>query len=259
MEFHKIPDKKYYVFTNDRDYSGLTVRKTKPIIKDSESKLYKIFQKTLVTLNKEELMEVYSESGTNHYQSYTGKTFYYIEIYNVVTWLKNKLGNGSKIYYDSINDYGEDNRYKENIAPKDLPDDATRVFKVIILNEDAELITKRTEKEKNFINISDGIKSDKKIYKHFIKPTLQSIFDEFGLRAGDECIYFESKDNLVKFIKKAIQEIIVKRFEDAGITATVDKQFGGTRSNYIYGTETIFQSKDFHIIEGGINEKILSE
>ena len=254
MEFHKLPDKKYYVFDGCRDYSGLSVRKTKPIIKDSESKLYKIFQKTLVTFNKEELIEIYDEYGSNHYQSYTGKTLHYIEIYNIVNWLRKRLNN-NKIYYDSINDYDEENTYKSNVAPKDLPDDATKIFKVIILVEDAELITKRTEKEKNFINISDGIKSDKKIYKHFIKPTLQSIFDEFGLKAGDEVIYFENKQKMVNFIKKAINEILIKRFEDAGITATVDKHFGDTRSAYIYGTETIFQSKDFHILEEGENNE----
>lgn len=254
MEFHKLPDKKYYVFDGCRDYSGLSVRKTKPIIKDSESKLYKIFQKTLVTFNKEELVDLYKEYGTNHYQSYTNKTVYYIEIYNIVNWLRKHLNN-NKIYYDSTNDYSDANTYKSNVAPEDLPDDATKIFKVIILTEDAELITKRTEKEKNFIKISDGIKSDKKIYKHFIRPTLQSIFDEFGLKAGDECVYFENKDNLVKFIKKAIREIIVKRFEDAGITVTVDKNFGDTRSGYIYGTDTIFQSKDFHIIEEGENNE----
>ena len=113
----------------------------------------------------------------------------------------------------------------------------------------------------NYLRGNNGfIKSDKKIYKHFIKPTLQPIFDEFGLRATDECIYFENKSKMISFIKLALHDILIKRFNEAGITVEVDKHFGEGRSSMIYGTETVFQAKDFHIIEeGDNNEKILSE
>lgn len=250
MEFNKAKSIRYYRknINIKFNYSVLITLKSKPIIKDSDIRLYKVFQKTEVTFNKKEVIELYKAYG-NHYTKYTtSEIIYETNMDGIVNYIRDKLGNNN-IYYDAETD--RDCYFNsKGIAPNDLPDDYKFTTKVIIQNEDTELITKRSNKEQGFIKKSNELKSNVKIFKHFIEPTIQPICDEFGLTITNNVLYFKDSDSFMKFFTTALKEIIVKRFEEAGVTVNVPECIGSPNAHSLYKCETMFRSCDFRIMEG---------
>ncbi|MBR2239874.1 hypothetical protein IKN40_08755 [bacterium] len=240
------------------NYASLNTTKTKPVIKNDEIRLYKIFQKTEVTLNKNEIIEAFNNfrgQCYNHWDK-SGCT-YSIDIWNLIEYLREKLHN-NRIYYDRDAGY-TDNEFRSKIKPEELPDDYVCAVQTIFLIEDAKLIDKRTQKEQELIKKSNEIRDNIKIFKHLIRPVIQPICDEFGINISECALYFKNREKFVDFLKLAINEILVKRFEEAGITVSIPTEIGNARSRDFWPTETILVPKDFRVMEGDdVNEENLS-
>lgn len=152
MEMTKIKDKRFIRMYKGIDYSkhyGVDSNKNKPLIKDDTTKLYKVFQKTAFTFNKEEIKKIFAVHGKSN-ANWENYTMHYLDAWDFVNYLRETYN--SKVYYDnnvSEETYGQ---YKSKIHPKDLPEDYTLTVKLIMLDEDAQIITKRTDKEKALID-----------------------------------------------------------------------------------------------------------
>lgn len=239
-------------------YIFLDTTKTKPLIKTDDIRLYKIFQKTDVILNKDDIIEAFTNFKGEVCKCWSDdKPRYSIETWNLVHYLRDKLGN-AKIYSDRDADYTFGNHFVSRISPEELPDDYTLTIRMIFFNEDAKLIEKRTPKEQQLIKENIEIKDNLKIFKHFIKPVVQPICNEYGIEVTDNCLYFQDRKKLINFLKIALKEIIVKQFEKAGVTVSVPDEIGNPRSRELWPRETIFQAVDFRIMkEGDKNEENL--
>lgn len=258
MEITKVKDKRFIRMYKGIDYSkcrGVDSNKNKPLIKDDTTTLYKVFQKTAFTFNKEEIkkiFDVYGKSNTNWQDHKT----YYLDAWDFVNYLRETYN--SKVYYDNSVTEEACEQYESKIHPKDLPEDYTLTVKLIMLDEDAQIITKRTDKEKALIDKVIDNKNNLKIFKHFIKPVIQPICNKYGIEVTDYYLYFKDREKLVDFLKTALNEIIVKQFEDAGITASVQNEIGNPRSRELWPRETIFQAVDFRIMkENDMNKENL--
>lgn len=238
-------------------FLSLDTTKTKPLIKTDDIRLYKIFQKTDVVLNKDDIIEAFTNfKGEVHKCWSNDKPTYSIETWNFVNYLRDKFNN-NKIYYDRCTDYGQNN-FISKVPPEELPDDYTLVINMIFFNEDTKIIDKRTPKEQQLIKESIDIKDNIKIFKHLIKPVIQPICEKFGMNISENVLYFSNRENLVNFIRMALKEILIKEFEEAGVTVPVPTTIGNSRSRDLWPTETIFHTKDFRIIEkDGENEENL--
>lgn len=259
MEITKVKDKRFIRMYKEIDYSkrcGLDSNKNRPLVKDDSTILYKVFQKTAFTFNKEEIENIFAVHGESNtdWQNYT---MHYLDAWDFVNYLR-ETHNKSKIYYDSSVPEETWRQYKSEIHPKDLPEDYTLTVKLIMLDEDAQIITKRTDKEKALIDKAIDNKNNLKIFKHFIKPVIQPICNKYGIEVTDHCLYFQDREKLVDFLKTALNEIIVKQFEDAGVTVPVQNEIGNPRSRELWPRETIFQAVDFRIMkEGDMNKENL--
>ena len=190
MEMTKIKDKRFIRMYKGIDYSkrcGVDSNKNKPLIKNDTTTLYKVFQKTAFTFNKEEIkkiFDVYGKSNGNRQDH----TMYHLDAWDFVNYLRETYN--SKVYYDSSVSEETWRQYKSEIHPKDLPEDYTFTVKLIMLDEDAQIITKCTDKEKALIDKVIDNKNNLKIFKHFIKPVIQPICNKYGIEVTDHCLYF---------------------------------------------------------------------
>ena len=259
MEITKVKDKRFIRMHKEIDYSeryGLDSNKNKPLIKDDNTILYKVFQKTAFTFNKEEIKKIFTKYGESN-TDWQNRTTHYLDAWDFVAYLR-EIHNKSKVYYDGSVPEETWRQYKSEIHPKDLPEDYTLTVKLIMLDEDAQIITKRTDKEKALIDKAIDNKNNLKIFKHFIKPVIQPICNKYGIEVTDHCLYFQDREKLVNFLKTALNEIIVKQFEDAGVTVSVQNEIGNPRSRELWPRETIFQAVDFRIMkEGDMNKENL--
>lgn len=260
MEMTKIKDKCFIRIDKEKDYSkycGLDSVKNKPLVKDDSTVLYKVFQKTAFTFNKKEIEEIFAVHGEIN-TDWQNHIIHYLDAWDFVKYLRETY-HKSKVYYDNSTTEEVWRQYKSETHPKDLPEDYTLTVKLIMLDEDAQIVTKRTEKEKAFIDKAIDNKNNLKIFKHFVKPVIQPICNKYGIEVTDHCLYFENREKLVDFLKIALKEIIVKQFEDAGITVSVPNEIGNPRSRELWPRETIFQAVDFRIMkEGDENKENLS-
>lgn len=258
MEITKVKDKRFIRMYKGIDYSkrcGLDSNKNKPLIKDDTTTLYKVFQKTAFTFNKEEIKKIFDAYGKSN-GNRQDHTMYHLDAWDFVNYLRETYN--SKVYYDNSVSEETWRQYKSEIHPKDLPEDYTFTVKLIMLDEDAQIITKRTDKEKALIDKVIDNKNNLKIFKHFIKPVIQPICNKYGIEVTDHCLYFQDREKLVNFLKTALNEIIVKQFEDAGVTVPVQNEIGNPRSRELWPRETIFKAVDFRIMkEGDMNKENL--
>lgn len=259
MEMTKIEDKRFIRIDKGKDYSkycGLDSVKNKPLVKDDSTVLYKVFQKTIFTFNKKEIEEIFAVHGEIN-TDWQNRVTHHLDAWDFVRYLREKYYK-SKVYYDNSMPEEAWRLYKSETHPKDLPEDYTLAVKLIMLDEDAQVITKRTDKEKALINQVIDNKNNLKIFKHFIKPVIQPICNKYGIEVTDHCLYFQDREKLVEFLKTALKEIIVKQFEDAGVTVSVQNEIGNPRSRELWPRETLFQAMDFRIMkEGDKNEENL--
>lgn len=259
METTKIKDKRFIRIYKEKDYSqscGVDSVKNKPLVKDDSTILYKVFQKTVFTFNKKEIKAIFAKYGETS-TDWQNHSIYYLDAWDFVKYLRETY-HKPKIYYDGSAPGEAWRQYKSEIHPKDLPEDYTLAVKLIMLDEDAQVITKRTDKEKALINQVIDEKNNLKIFKHFIKPVIQPICNEYGIEVTDNYLYFQDREKLVNFLKVALKEVIVKQFEKAGVTVSVPEEIGNPRSREFWPRETIFQAADFRIMEGvDVNEENL--
>lgn len=258
METQKIKGQGFLKMRTDSRFSWRLVesRKTKPLVKDTYTKVYKILTYTVYTLNKQELVDFFKHKATLHH-IYGGHV--YLDRYDTVDLFRNVLKN-DQLYFDNGLTYKEPfhDHYETEVMPEELPEDFTYSFLFIDLKSDVELIRKRTPKEQKLIDQYKENESNEKIFKHFIAPTIQNICNEYGLIVGPTAVYFENREKFVNFLRLAVNQIIVKRFEEAGITVECEEKIGNPRSSVVYPCETIFKQKKFRIMEGvDVNEENL--
>lgn len=200
-------------------YDFITLLKNKPIIKTSEFRLYKIIQKTIVELDKQNLIDIYNVSGNSWEGSSWSdvKKYYEISKYGTIKVLQDILKN-KNIYTIDNNDYQSYAVLRTTDKSFDeLEDDITVKFVMFNFNEDAELIIKRTNKEQEYLTKEEELKNHKRIYDTFIKTTVDNVLNEFGIKQYGDGFRFKDYNAVRNFIYIMLKDNLSKRLKEIGI------------------------------------------
>lgn len=227
-------------------YSDWRVYKTRPTRSGEQDVVYKVTQKTIVTINKDEILDLIN-SDTVGYEI-SGRQ---VVIYDggVSGWLISKgieaQTDPEDRYYSSYCDYNQTNNeeygYKLNRTVtfiqgvEALSDDYELSEVTVLIDEDATIVP-FNKADNEVVNRIKNTDAKKQLFDAFIKDAIQPILEKHGLELYGRNVVFKSYKDLVSFIHEALQDKLNKEFNQIGLNisecASISKR---SPSNLFYG------------------------
>lgn len=213
MKTSKFEVKRFVVKWNNFRYENYgrlpNVLKTRPLRKDDDEKIYRIYQCTQVTLDYTDICELKTREGRkSKYDNF------YISDDTLIGYIREQLNDQEIGFFDltfTVQHLAY-SKCEEIYTTKE----GEAIFNVIIFQEDTELITKYTPKEERMRDERKRVEVSKKIYNSLILPTLQGALAEFKLSVNEDGVYL-GHYNIDDFIKVAFMKLVLPRCEELGL------------------------------------------
>lgn len=240
-------------------YSDWRVYKTRPTRSSEQDVVYKVTQKTIVTINKDEILDLINSDTIGHEVS--GRQ---VVIYDggVSEWLISKgieaqtdsEDRHRPSYCDYDQTYHEVYGYKLNRTVifregvEALSDDHELSEVTVLIDEDATVVPFNEADNKVVNNIRD-MNAKRQLFDTFIKDAIQPILKKHGMELYGRNVIFKSYKDLVSFIHEALQDKLNKEFNQIGLNisecAPISKR---SPSNLFYG-ETMFGFENIDVLD----------
>lgn len=211
MKISKVEVKRFVVkwdYFRYTRYGHLpNVVKNRPLRKNDDEKIYKLYQCTEVSLDYTDICELKTRT-VNPYDSFC------ILDETLIDYIREQLNDQDVGFFDLHSTFAHLSRYE----CKRICDNKQGEVKlaVIMFNEDAELITNYTPKEERMRVERKRLEVNQQIYNSLILPTLQSALAEFKLSVNEEGVYLLDQ-NADDFIKVAFMKLVLPRCEELGL------------------------------------------
>lgn len=260
MKTTKIKLKKpiYFLKRVFDKYSDWRVYKTRPTRSGEQDVVYKVTQKTIVTINKNEIIDIINADIQGYETS--GST---VNIYNggISEWLRSKgieaQTDPSDSYCRSYLDYDQTNNeeygYKLNRTAtfkqgvEALSDDYELSEVTVLIDEDATVVP-FNKADNEVVNKIKNTDAKKQLFDAFIKDAIQPILEKHGMGLYGRYVSFKSYNDLVSFIHEALQDKLNKEFNQIGLNinecASISKR---SPSSLFYG-EPMFGFENIDVL-----------
>lgn len=239
-------------------YSDWRVYKTRPTRSGEQDVVYKVTQKTIVTINKDEILDLINSDTVGY--GISGRE---VVIYDggVSGWLISKgieaQTDPEDRYYHSYCDYDQTNNeeygYKLNRTAtfkqgvEALSDDYELSEVTVLIDEDATIVP-FNKADNEVVNKIKDTDAKKQLFDTFIKDAIQPILEKHGMELYGRNVCFKSYNDLVSFIHEALQDKLNKEFNQIGLNineyASISKR---SPSNLFYG-EPMFGFENIDVL-----------
>jgi len=256
MKTTKIKLKKpiYMLHYFNNKFSNWKSYKTRPTRNSDQDIIYKVTQKTIVTIDKTDLTEIAKSS--KGYDASVGH-FNHLFIGDISEWLCNS---GLNVINDQEDNSWDSNATHEQEGYKlnhriiinnfleDINDNFTASEVTIFLDEDAQVLPFNNADKKAVKAINDK-EVKKQTFDVFIKDSVQPILEKYGMKIYGRNAAFKSYEALVTFIHEAIQDKINKEFNQIGLNITEYKPISKRKPANLYVCEPMFGFEGIDVMD----------
>lgn len=260
MKTTKIKLKKpiYFLKRVFDKYSDWRVYKTRPTRSGEQDVVYKVTQKTIVTINKKEIIDLINADIQGH-----GTSGSAVFIYDggISEWLISKgieaQTDPSDRYYHSYLDYDQTNNeeygYKLNRTAtfkqgvEALSDDYELSEVTVLIDEDATVVP-FNKADNEVVNKIKNTDAKKQVFDAFIKDSIQPILEKHGMKLYGRDVIFKSYKDLVSFIHEALLDKLNKEFNQIGLNINECAPISKRLSSSLFYGEPMFGFKNIDVL-----------
>lgn len=261
MKTTKIKLKKpiYFLKRVYTKYSDWRVYKTRPTRSGEQDVVYKVTQKTIVTINKNEIIDLIN-ADIQGYKTSGSAVFIYDG--GISEWLISKgieaQTDPSDIYRRGYFDYDQTNNeeygYKLNRTAtfkqgvEALSDDYELSEVTVLIDEDATVVP-FNKADNEVVNKIKDTDAKRQLFDTFIKDAIQPILKKYGMELYGRTVIFKSYKDLVSFIHEALQDKLNKEFNQIGLNLSECAPISNrSPSNLFYG-EPMFGFENIDVLD----------
>lgn len=260
MKTTKVKLKKpvYFLKIVSDTYSDWRSYKTRPTRSSEQDVIYKVTQKTIVTINKDEVIDLALQKGPAALNRSVS-----IGLGDISEWLTEK-GINAKIddkdccrrssWNSGTQEYNEGYGYKLNCMTnfkqgvEGLSDDYELSEVTVFIDEDAVIVPfNKADNE-----VVKGIKDTavkRQVFDTFIKDSIQPILEKYGMKLYGRDVCFKSYKDLVSFIHEALRDKLNKEFNQLGLNISECATISNRSPSSLYVCEPMFGFENIDVID----------
>lgn len=260
MKTVKVKLKKpiYFLKIVSNIYSDWRVYKTRPTRSSEQDIIYKVTQKTIVTINKDETIDLALQKGSAALNRSVS-----IEPGDISDWLTRKGINANIDKNDSYRrsswnsctqEYNEEYGYKLNriISLKQglecLSDDYELSEVTVFIDEDTEIMP-FNKADNKVVNEIKNTAAKRQVFDTFIKDSIQPILEKYGMKLYGRDACFKSYKDLVSFIHEALRDKLNKEFNQLGLNISECATISNHSPSSLYVCEPMFGFKNIDVLD----------